>query len=129
MFFILSSRKVCLCVSLYLSAILSLNSPVPGPSPFSSFPSSLNSFSSSHSSLPSYSSLSYLIPLYFSSPSLFQAELSGMRACHLRDGAAESEFLAWLEDELANPKGLYYEIRHSCLLLKLFVLIHSPILC
>jgi hypothetical protein len=30
-----------------------------------------------------------------------------MRACHLRDGAAESEFLAWLEDELANPKGTF----------------------
>jgi hypothetical protein len=28
-----------------------------------------------------------------------------MRACHLRDGAAESEFLAWLEDELKDPKG------------------------
>lgn len=27
-------------------------------------------------------------------------ELKGMRACHLRDGAAESEFLAWLEEEL-----------------------------
>jgi hypothetical protein len=28
-----------------------------------------------------------------------------MLACHLRDGAAESEFFAWLEEELANPKG------------------------
>jgi hypothetical protein len=28
-----------------------------------------------------------------------------MLACHLRDGAAESEFFAWLEEELAHPKG------------------------
>jgi Xaa-Pro aminopeptidase len=31
-----------------------------------------------------------------------EAELRGMRACHYRDGAAESEFLAWLEEELAG---------------------------
>lgn len=28
------------------------------------------------------------------------AELLGMRACHLRDGAAMAEFMSWLEDEL-----------------------------
>lgn len=28
------------------------------------------------------------------------AELEGMRQCHLRDGAAFAEFLAWLEDEV-----------------------------
>ena len=28
------------------------------------------------------------------------AELTGMRACHLRDGAAESDFLSWLEEEV-----------------------------
>lgn len=32
-------------------------------------------------------------------------ELQGMRACHLRDGAAESEFLAWLEEELQKLHG------------------------
>lgn len=29
-------------------------------------------------------------------------ELAGMRAAHLRDGAAVAEFLAWLEDWLGN---------------------------
>ena len=28
-----------------------------------------------------------------------------MRACHIRDGAAESEFLAWLEEELQKLYG------------------------
>lgn len=28
------------------------------------------------------------------------AELAGMRACHIRDGAAESHFLSWLSEEL-----------------------------
>ena len=32
-------------------------------------------------------------------------ELAGMRACHIRDGAAESEFLAWLEEELQKLYG------------------------
>ena len=32
-------------------------------------------------------------------------ELLGMRACHIRDGAAESEFLAWLEEELQKVYG------------------------
>ena len=32
-------------------------------------------------------------------------ELLGMRACHIRDGAAESEFLAWLEEELQKLYG------------------------
>ena len=35
-----------------------------------------------------------------------------MLACHLRDGAAESEFFAWLEEELVNPKG---NLSHSLL--------------
>ena len=30
-------------------------------------------------------------------------ELAGMRACHLRDGAAVSEFLAFLTEKLQNP--------------------------
>lgn len=29
-----------------------------------------------------------------------KTELEGMRACHVRDGAALSEYFAWLEDEL-----------------------------
>ena len=33
------------------------------------------------------------------------AELAGMRACHLRDGAAVAEFFAWLEEELPRRGG------------------------
>lgn len=29
-----------------------------------------------------------------------ETELEGMRACHIRDGAALSEYFAWLEEEL-----------------------------
>lgn len=29
-------------------------------------------------------------------------ELAGMRACHIRDGAALIEYFAWLEDRLIN---------------------------
>ena len=29
-----------------------------------------------------------------------KSELEGMRACHIRDGAALSEYFAWLEEEL-----------------------------
>lgn len=35
-----------------------------------------------------------------------ETELSGMRNCHIRDGAALSEFFAWLEHELADGKKL-----------------------
>ena len=31
-----------------------------------------------------------------------ETELEGMRACHVRDGAALSEFFAWLEEELVE---------------------------
>lgn len=31
-----------------------------------------------------------------------KTELEGMRACHVRDGAALSEYLAWLEEELVE---------------------------
>ena len=34
-----------------------------------------------------------------------EAELAGMRACHLRDGAAMAEFFAWLEAELESKEG------------------------
>jgi Xaa-Pro aminopeptidase len=33
------------------------------------------------------------------------AELAGMRACHLRDGAAVVEFLAWLEHQFNSSGG------------------------
>lgn len=34
------------------------------------------------------------------------AELEGMRACHLRDGAAMAEFFAWLEETLATGRSV-----------------------
>jgi Xaa-Pro aminopeptidase len=34
-----------------------------------------------------------------------EVELEGMRQCHIRDGAALSEYFAWLEDQLINKKG------------------------
>lgn len=37
-------------------------------------------------------------------------ELEGMRNCHVRDGAALSEFFAWLEDELINKKSKLDEV-------------------
>lgn len=39
-----------------------------------------------------------------------EAELNGMRECHIRDGAALSEFFAWLEDELTNKKARIDEV-------------------
>lgn len=35
-----------------------------------------------------------------------ETELNGMRACHIRDGAAQIEFFAWLEEQLSNGVGL-----------------------
>ncbi len=35
-----------------------------------------------------------------------EAELAGMKAAHIRDGASMAEFYAWLESEL--PKRKYY---------------------
>ncbi|KAF2205137.1 putative Xaa-Pro aminopeptidase P [Delitschia confertaspora ATCC 74209] len=37
-------------------------------------------------------------------------ELEGMRACHIRDGAALSEFFAWLEDQLLNKNAQLDEV-------------------
>lgn len=37
-------------------------------------------------------------------------ELSGMRACHIRDGAALIEYFAWLENELVNKKTTLDEV-------------------
>lgn len=37
-------------------------------------------------------------------------ELAGMRACHVRDGAALTEYFAWLEDQLVNKKASVDEV-------------------
>lgn len=39
-----------------------------------------------------------------------EAELAGMRACHIRDGAAMAEFFAWLEEELTQPGRTISEV-------------------
>ncbi|PGH18257.1 hypothetical protein AJ79_00596 [Helicocarpus griseus UAMH5409] len=41
------------------------------------------------------------------------AELAGMRACHIRDGAALTEYFAWLENELINKKTVLNEVDAS----------------
>ncbi|KAI7302833.1 putative Xaa-Pro aminopeptidase, partial [Hortaea werneckii] len=38
-------------------------------------------------------------------------ELEGMRACHIRDGAALTEFFAWLEDELITKQTKLDEVQ------------------
>lgn len=39
-----------------------------------------------------------------------ETELQGMRACHIRDGAALTEYFAWLENELINKKATLDEV-------------------
>lgn len=39
-----------------------------------------------------------------------ETELAGMRACHIRDGAALSEYFAWLENELVNKQSKIDEV-------------------
>ena len=39
-----------------------------------------------------------------------KAELEGMRQCHIRDGAALSEYFAWLEEELVDKKATLDEV-------------------
>ncbi|KAF5855537.1 hypothetical protein ETB97_009010 [Aspergillus alliaceus] len=39
-----------------------------------------------------------------------EVELAGMRACHIRDGAALTEYFAWLENELVNKKSTLDEV-------------------
>jgi Xaa-Pro aminopeptidase len=39
-----------------------------------------------------------------------EVELEGMRQCHIRDGAALSEYFAWLEDQLVNKKATLDEV-------------------
>lgn len=38
-------------------------------------------------------------------------EMDGMRACHVRDGAALIEYFAWLEDELVAKKAVLDEVQ------------------
>jgi Xaa-Pro aminopeptidase len=38
------------------------------------------------------------------------AELEGMRQCHIRDGAALTEYFAWLEDQLINKGAKLDEV-------------------
>jgi Xaa-Pro aminopeptidase len=40
-------------------------------------------------------------------------ELEGMRQCHIRDGAALSEYFAWLEHELVEKKSTLDEVQGS----------------
>jgi Xaa-Pro aminopeptidase len=39
-----------------------------------------------------------------------ETELQGMRQCHIRDGAALTQFFAWLEDQLINKKAVLDEV-------------------
>lgn len=39
-----------------------------------------------------------------------ETELEGMRQCHIRDGAALTEYFAWLEDQLINQKATLDEV-------------------
>ena len=39
-----------------------------------------------------------------------ETELEGMRACHIRDGAALIEYFAWLEDQLIHKKARIDEV-------------------
>lgn len=40
-----------------------------------------------------------------------ETELEGMRACHIRDGAALTEYFAWLEEELLEKKSTLDEVQ------------------
>lgn len=40
-----------------------------------------------------------------------KTELEGMRACHVRDGAALSEYFAWLEEELVEKASKLDEVQ------------------
>ena len=40
-----------------------------------------------------------------------ETELEGMRACHVRDGAALSEYFAWLEEELVEKGSKIDEVQ------------------
>ncbi|PON21236.1 xaa-Pro aminopeptidase [Trichoderma gamsii] len=40
-----------------------------------------------------------------------ETEMEGMRACHIRDGAALIQYFAWLEDQLINQKAVLDEVQ------------------
>ncbi|KAL7918499.1 X-prolyl aminopeptidase [Trichoderma austrokoningii] len=40
-----------------------------------------------------------------------ETEMEGMRACHIRDGAALIQYFAWLEDQLINQKVVLDEVQ------------------
>lgn len=40
-----------------------------------------------------------------------EAELNGMRECHIRDGASLIQYFAWLEDQLVNKKTTLDEVQ------------------
>ncbi|KAK1240350.1 hypothetical protein MKX08_007792 [Trichoderma sp. CBMAI-0020] len=40
-----------------------------------------------------------------------ETEMEGMRACHVRDGAALIQYFAWLEDQLINQKATLDEVQ------------------
>jgi Xaa-Pro aminopeptidase len=42
-----------------------------------------------------------------------ETELEGMRQCHIRDGAALTEYFAWLEDQLVNKGAKLDEVETS----------------
>lgn len=48
-----------------------------------------------------------------------EAELEGMRACHIRDGAALIEYFAWLEDQLIAKKAVLDEVQADDKLIEL----------
>lgn len=48
-----------------------------------------------------------------------EAELEGMRACHVRDGAALIEYFAWLEDQLVAKKAVLDEVQADDKLIEL----------
>jgi Xaa-Pro aminopeptidase len=48
-----------------------------------------------------------------------ETELEGMRACHVRDGAALTEYFAWLEDQLVNKGATMDEVDGADMLEKI----------
>ena len=48
-----------------------------------------------------------------------EVELQGMRACHIRDGAALIEYFAWLEDQLIAKKAVVDEVQADDKLIEL----------
>lgn len=55
-----------------------------------------------------------------------EAEMAGMRACHVRDGAALIEYFAWLEDRLAKGDAIN-EIQAADKLEQIRSCVHHPL--